>query len=151
LANTHLDLRRQALEGLSGSYIHLKEYDRALPVANENVQVIEKLYGPRSVEYGWALLSVSDIQRRKSNDTSTVPGQASKEIIAIFREALLSQISKGIEPGSVTSKSGESLPILAWWNSDKAPQAVVLCVHGLGLHNASYAEFGKRMASKGYL
>jgi acylglycerol lipase len=39
---------------------------------------------------------------------------------------------------------------LTWLPSLEKPKAVILCVHGLGLHNASYADFGQRMAKLGY-
>jgi acylglycerol lipase len=42
-------------------------------------------------------------------------------------------------------------PCLRWGESDAPPQAVILCIHGLGLHNASYADFGKRMSKLGYV
>ncbi len=41
-------------------------------------------------------------------------------------------------------------PCLAWVNRDKPIQAVIVCVHGLGLHNGTYEAFGKRMADLGY-
>ncbi|MBX3137624.1 alpha/beta fold hydrolase [Candidatus Obscuribacterales bacterium] len=41
-------------------------------------------------------------------------------------------------------------PCLAWVNRDKPIQAVLVCVHGLGLHNGTYEPFGKRMADMGY-
>ena len=40
-------------------------------------------------------------------------------------------------------------PCLAWIDPDKQPRAVLLCVHGLGLHNGTYEAFGKRMAREG--
>ena len=41
-------------------------------------------------------------------------------------------------------------PCLRWLDDDVPPRAVILCVHGLGLHNGTYADFGKRMARLGY-
>jgi alpha-beta hydrolase superfamily lysophospholipase len=40
-------------------------------------------------------------------------------------------------------------PTMAWVDAEREPRAVLLCVHGLGLHNNSYEAFGKRMAQKG--
>ncbi len=42
-------------------------------------------------------------------------------------------------------------PCLRWGDSDVPPQAVILCIHGLGLHNGSYTDFGKRMSKLGYV
>jgi acylglycerol lipase len=40
-------------------------------------------------------------------------------------------------------------PCLAWIDPDVEPKAVLLCVHGLGLHNGTYEDFGKRMSKLG--
>lgn len=40
-------------------------------------------------------------------------------------------------------------PCLSWIDPDKEPRAVVLCVHGCGLHNGSYEAFAKRLAPNG--
>ncbi len=41
-------------------------------------------------------------------------------------------------------------PCLAWLDPEKASRAVILCVHGLGLYNGSYEEFGRRMRDLGF-
>lgn len=43
------------------------------------------------------------------------------------------------------------LPTLTWIDPDVDPKAIILCVHGLGLHNDSYEAFGKTMSKLGYL
>jgi alpha-beta hydrolase superfamily lysophospholipase len=40
-------------------------------------------------------------------------------------------------------------PTMAWVDADVEPRAVLLCIHGLGLHNSSYKAFGERMAKQG--
>ncbi len=49
------------------------------------------------------------------------------------------------------SQAGSSAPCLRWGPDGSLPHAAILCVHGLGLHNGSYAEFGKRMSRLGYV
>jgi acylglycerol lipase len=44
---------------------------------------------------------------------------------------------------------GGDVPVMAWTDSAIEPWAVVLCVHGLGLHKESFAPLGKRLASLG--
>jgi acylglycerol lipase len=56
---------------------------------------------------------------------------------------------KGKNPRSRSAVRGTA-PCLAWVNRDKPIQAVLVCVHGLGLHNGTYEPFGKRMADLGY-
>lgn len=41
-------------------------------------------------------------------------------------------------------------PCLSWIDYSKPPRAVILCVHGLGLHNGTYADFAKRMSQYGF-
>ncbi len=41
-------------------------------------------------------------------------------------------------------------PCLAWVDRTKPISAVLVCVHGLGLHNGTYEAFGKRMSELGY-
>lgn len=51
---------------------------------------------------------------------------------------------------SKDSKSRGEAPCLSWLNPLGKPKAVLLCVHGLGLHSGSYEKFGKAMAIRGY-
>jgi alpha-beta hydrolase superfamily lysophospholipase len=41
-------------------------------------------------------------------------------------------------------------PCLAWFSESVQPRAVLLCVHGLGLHNGTYESFGKAMSERGF-
>lgn len=41
-------------------------------------------------------------------------------------------------------------PCLSWVDYDQPVKAVLLCVHGLGLHNGTYDPFGKRMSKLGF-
>lgn len=52
------------------------------------------------------------------------------------------------EPRAVSKGNA---PCLRWAGDGSPPKAVILCVHGLGLHNGSYTGFGKRMAKLGYV
>ena len=40
-------------------------------------------------------------------------------------------------------------PTIAWGAGINNPSAVILCIHGLGMHKGSYDELGKLMAAKG--
>lgn len=40
-------------------------------------------------------------------------------------------------------------PMITWQSQDREPRCVLLCIHGLGLYNKSYEDFGKRMADSG--
>lgn len=47
-------------------------------------------------------------------------------------------------------KALDTPPCLTWLDPDGEPKAAILCVHGLGLHNGTYKDFGERMAKIGY-
>ncbi len=40
-------------------------------------------------------------------------------------------------------------PCLAWIDQEREPRAVLLCVHGCGLHNGTFEAFGKAMSARG--
>ncbi|HEY9786369.1 MAG TPA: alpha/beta fold hydrolase [Candidatus Obscuribacterales bacterium] len=44
-----------------------------------------------------------------------------------------------------------NIPMTVWADKTVEPRAVLLCIHGLGLHKGNYANFGKRMASEGII
>lgn len=43
-----------------------------------------------------------------------------------------------------------SLPVIGWMVKVGEPKAILLCIHGLGLNNTSFAGFGKEMSQRGY-
>lgn len=43
----------------------------------------------------------------------------------------------------------QSPPTIAWGTRHQDPKAVILCIHGLGMHKGTYDDFGKLMDSKG--
>lgn len=49
-----------------------------------------------------------------------------------------------------TSRVRGDAPCLSWVQPMRPVRAVILCVHGLGLHSGSYEAFGKVMSKKGY-
>lgn len=58
------------------------------------------------------------------------------------------------EPQGKSSKKKKSVrgnaPCLRWIDDDVSAKAVILCIHGLGLHNGTFDQFGKRMAKIGF-
>jgi alpha-beta hydrolase superfamily lysophospholipase len=53
------------------------------------------------------------------------------------------------KPAAATTERRGRAPCVVWINNDVQPKAVMLCVHGLGLHNGSYKTFGQKMADLG--
>ena len=44
-----------------------------------------------------------------------------------------------------------NIPVSSWVDPDVTPRAVMLCIHGLGLHKGNYEGFGKRIAKEGII
>lgn len=74
-----------------------------------------------------------------SRDTSEKASSASESIVSKRQKKKGSRLVKG------------NAPCLAWLPKDASTiEAVILCVHGLGLHNGTWEPFGKVMSSRGY-
>ena len=43
-----------------------------------------------------------------------------------------------------------TLPLIGWMVKEGEPKSILLCIHGLGLNNTSFAGFGKEMSKRGY-
>lgn len=64
---------------------------------------------------------------------------------------LLSQgaLAQSSSPGTGTGINAAALPpLLSWGESLKRPEAVLLCLHGLGLHKGTYSELGNYMCKR---
>ena len=44
-----------------------------------------------------------------------------------------------------------NIPVSSWADPEVTPRAVMLCIHGLGLHKGNYEGFGKRLAREGII
>ncbi len=58
--------------------------------------------------------------------------------------------------GATVANSGrtqklDKVPCIRWIDELATPRAVLLCIHGLGLHKGVYEEFGREMAKKGII
>lgn len=49
------------------------------------------------------------------------------------------------------AQSSANIPVSSWADPDVTPRAVMLCIHGLGLHKGNYEGFGKRLAREGII
>ncbi len=44
----------------------------------------------------------------------------------------------------------DATPMMCWIDDTTSLKAVIVCVHGLGLHKGTYSQFGERIAKSGY-
>lgn len=76
-------------------------------------------------------------------------------VLALFALQLFPEVPKADAKGSEDSRRSSNqvrgdAPCLSWIQPLRQVKAVILCVHGLGLHSGSYESFGKVMSKKGY-
>jgi pimeloyl-ACP methyl ester carboxylesterase len=57
------------------------------------------------------------------------------------------------EAGAKSGKADklDKIPCIRWIDEAAEPRAVLLCIHGLGLHKGTYEDFGREMAKKGLI
>jgi len=151
-------LLESCLEGLAGAYFHTKQLNQSEELYKRMVDLSEKIYGSKSLQLSWALLSLKDVYQRlgKSDDARRSGEQAA----AILREANLQRLQEGMvtrasdsakHPISLRRADERSLPLIGLVDPVRSISAIILCVHGLGLRNASFASFGKRIAAHGFM
>lgn len=63
--------------------------------------------------------------------------------------AFLGDNSQSTAQPQASSVRGNA-PCLAWMDENTPAKAVVLCVHGLGLHNGTYESFGQALSKHGF-
>ncbi|MBX9721364.1 MAG: lysophospholipase [Candidatus Obscuribacterales bacterium] len=52
--------------------------------------------------------------------------------------------------GKMIAAKLDATPVISWVDPDVKLKAVLVCVHGLGLHKENYKELGERIAKEGY-
>lgn len=88
-------------------------------------------------------LTSSDAKNSKSDAKESYKSDKKKKKHARDDDKSKSDKKRTHTAANVTS-------MLTWVDPDKEPKAAVLCVHGLGLYNNTYEEFGKALSQKGY-
>lgn len=145
--NARFELR--ILQQLCSSLSHDTEPDRIIPLLNRELELCFKLKDRLLI--GWAQLALSDAYQAK--------GDAGKRDL-YFGKAMFS-FRKELEQAE--EESADAIPTDIWkiieagpqrvparlWKAKDKPKAVLLCVHGLGLHSGHYEDFGIAMSAHG--
>ena len=63
--------------------------------------------------------------------------------------AVTGATESGVKPGQADKL--DKIPCIRWIDEETEPRAVLLCIHGLGLHKGTYEDFGREMAKKGLI
>lgn len=65
--------------------------------------------------------------------------------------ALAATAPSSTEGAKGTVQKLDKIPCIRWYDEATQPRAVLLCIHGLGLHKGVYEEFGRETAKKGLI
>lgn len=169
-------VRRDALDGLSRTLMAQKNMVEAEKYCLSLLQTCQHTGQPAledALYESWAYMNLADVYRALK-DAEKEAG-AKKMAVASFKallqqQVLLSQKEVVLGIGDIADHMGKattfpglvseslwqrvrltskSLPVLIWRDPRVQPWATVLCVHGLGLSNHSFEEFGKALAPMG--
>lgn len=147
-ANRELELR--ILQQLCSSLPSDTDPDKAIQLLNRELELSVKLKDRLLI--GWAQLALSDAYQAKGD---------SERRSSYFEEAMLSfkneleqhsdEHTEDVMPSDIwrlIEAGPQRVPARLWKCTDK-PKAVLLCVHGLGLHSGHYHDFAMAMNARG--
>jgi acylglycerol lipase len=131
------------LNALAGSYVHQRNFEKAAPVYEKLAKQTETTCGANSVQLIWAYLDLINIYRELHR-----LGDIDK-----LRTGLMEMLSANISNQDVESSrakpAGASeqrpLPLILWPAKSARPRAMIIAIHGLGLHCASFKKYAERM------
>jgi alpha-beta hydrolase superfamily lysophospholipase len=137
------------LNALAGSYVHEKEYGKAAPVYEELVARTEAISGRDSVKLLWAFLDLINIYKQlgRSQDVE----QLRDRVLTLLSAAIDKQdLEKGVRAQPAGSSEQRPIPLIVWRAKTSQPKGIIIAVHGLGLHCASYQKFAERMNDQNF-
>lgn len=157
-------MRKKILGVLSDSYIRNKNYDSAAKTLLR-LLALQQADGDKNI--GWTCIGLKDAyeqlgKREEAVQFFNLGLTAFRPLIeAATNNASSSTISELIDlPSSMVpddiweamEAEPESAPAMVWAPSNnEKPWALLLCVHGMGLHKSAFAPFAKIMAKRGVL
>jgi len=134
------------LNALAGSYVHQRNFEKAAPVYEKLVRQTETTCGANSVQLIWAYLDLINIYRELNRLNET------DKLRAGLMEMLSANVSYQDTESSRAKPAGASeerpLPLILWQAKSAPPKAMIIAVHGLGLHCASFKKFAERINEK---
>lgn len=92
----------------------------------------------------------TSIQKTQDRSIEVITGQDALEKSATKIKAEEKSNTTKSDTEKADKKQVGEAPCLSWLNPLGKPKAIILCVHGLGLHSGSFEQFGKAMAPRGY-
>jgi acylglycerol lipase len=135
-------LIERCLDSLGSSYFHDQQFEEAASLYEQLVKYDETVYGADSIQLLWTLLDLSSSYRELNRIEKRKDLQP--RIMKLLLTSLTQQDNEGrAEPAGTEQK--RPLPIMVWRPLGGNPDAIILCIHGLGLHATSFQGFAERM------
>lgn len=156
LANTNdvTSLRKRALRALGEAYQQQKNYLKAIEVFNT---LLEFQKQTNDLSIGWTAVSLKDAyeQLGKKDEADKFFEISSSVFRPLVKAAGLKKedhsVSKvPVDIWDALEQEPDSAPAMSWEPPDgQKPWAILMCIHGFGLHKSAYEAFGKAMANRG--
>lgn len=168
------------LESITGSYVYAKDYKNAEEYGKQFLAAAEKQAQSDDLDalgaLFWARIQMANIYRNTNNDASrekmaaeilpmlerflklisNFQKKGGDDEVRLLRETFEEKYINEFHPETsadylwlANEFRMRSLPLIHWGPDDSA-KAAILCIHGLGLDNRAFSDFGKTMAQKGY-
>lgn len=170
----------EILESEAACYLLNKDYASAEKAAQEQLALAKQNVKADSIglyQLAWSLLQLSDIYRVSGQNEKLLAlktvqrpllksivlarmesdklGQLPEysEVVGRYRQAYVKQLQPGNDSEFAWAASDfreRSLPVIGWKSRTEKPQAVIICVHGLGLENRAFEHSARALAQRGY-
>lgn len=148
-------LEASILKALSEACLRHKKYERGAELL-QRLELLQKSAHDPTI--GWTYISLKDAFELLSK-----PAESDRyfaQAVEVFRPlADAPAAPPPPEPPAVVpidlwqalETEPLTMPVTIWRNRDSKPWALVLCIHGMGLHKESFADFAAKLSERGVL
>ncbi|HEY9678109.1 MAG TPA: alpha/beta fold hydrolase [Drouetiella sp.] len=130
-------MTQSALNALAASYVAARKFDKACPLYEDLVTIIKQADVRNESELFWVLLDLALVYgelNKVSERQALAP-----ELLSLLEKKAHQEFLKEQNPNA------RPLPFTIWKSVANKPKCIVLCVHGLGLHSASFELLAKKL------
>ncbi len=149
-------LMKKILRALGDANMRQKNYNKAIETFKSLFQ-LQRESNDKTI--GWTAVSIRDSYEQLGNKEEadkyfTISSDIFRPLVKNAglkkHEAGVSQIS--VDLWDALETEPESAPAISWEPAEGVmPWAVLMCIHGMGLHKSAYEAFGRAMASRGVI
>lgn len=147
-------LKKKVLRGLGDAYLREKNYLKAIEVFKA---LFDYQKATNDLSVGWTAVSLRDAyeQLGKTAEADKYFDISSDIFQPLIKNSGIQKQDHNVSQVSLDlwdalEVEPESAPAISWEPPGGAkPWAILLCIHGMGLHKSAYEAFGKAMANRG--